>query len=534
MSPICKISEENFEISDLEKSLREKLAVAPEPTMKPEYRIRHLGAFWQHWHLHSRVCDKTGKNIISPLRPDCRYPVWHKKEWVKHAQPPGAEFDFSKPFFKQAWELFQQCPIPHNLGTHSENCEYTDDWWSSKNCYLSHCGYQCEDLKYCYRVMDTKDSQFCVFTFGSELCVDLINCESCYESVYLLNCKQVQNSSFLYDCRNCQDCMFCFNLRNKQYCFGNQQLTKAEFEAKKAEWDLSNKDHYVEAKSHFSEMLKIMAWHRAAEVDRSENADGNYLMNVSNCEKCFFTSDTEDSVNVVRSGIDIKNCLDFLSNGATAELCYQTIGCGISAYNILNCCHVYNSSSFCEYSFNLERCEHCFGCCGLVGKKYHIFNKPYVEKDYFEVKEKIIAHMRQTGEYGQFFPGYFSPVPYSESWSHFYWPLSENDQKKLGYWRAPKLESNTKADNKSVFWDEVAQKPFVIQPDDVAFAEKLSVPTPYCHYSRRLQENFKWLFYNGTLRETTCAKMGKPIQTSWPVEYDGRILSEAAYLEMIV
>jgi len=149
MSPVCSVSGENFEVSDLEASLREKLEVTTEPDMKPMYRIRHLGAFWQHWYLHSRKCDQSGKNIISPLRPDCPYPVWHKSIWLEKANPPGADFDFDRPFFEQAWELFQQCPIPHNLGTHSENCEYTDDWWHSKNCYLSQCGYQCEDLKYC-------------------------------------------------------------------------------------------------------------------------------------------------------------------------------------------------------------------------------------------------------------------------------------------------------------------------------------------------------------------------------------------------
>jgi len=366
------------------------------------------------------------------LRPDCPYPVWHKSTWLEKANPPGADFDFARPFFEQAWDLFQQCPIPHNLGTHSENCEYTDDWWHSKNCYLSFCGYQCEDLKYCYRTIGTKDSQFCVFTFDSELCVDAINCEKCYESVYLLSCKQVRNSAFLYDCRNCTDCLFCFNLRNKKYCFGNQQLTKEAYLAKKAEWDLKNNERYEQAKTHFAEMLKTMAWHRALEIDRSEDATGNFLMNVNNCQDCYFTSDTEDSVNVVRSGVDIRNCLDFVSNGATAELCFQTIGCGIGAYDIHNCCHVYNNSSFCEYSFNLERCTDCFGCCGLVGKKFHIFNKPYPEAAYRTLKAKIIEHMKASGEYGHYFPGYFSPVPYTESWSAFYWPLSEESGTEFG------------------------------------------------------------------------------------------------------
>ena len=84
----------------------------------------------------------------------------------------------------------------------------------------------------------------------------------------------------------------------------------------------------------------------------------------------------------------------------------------------------------CAYCFN---CENCFGCCGLVGKKFHIFNKEYSEQDYKNFREKIIEHMKSSGEYGEFFPGHFAPHPYEESYAHSHWPLSEEEQKKLGF-----------------------------------------------------------------------------------------------------
>lgn len=546
MSPVCQVSGESFEVSQLEASLRQKLN-AGEPTVKPMYRIRHLGAFWQHWSLYPLICEKTGKSIVSALRASCPYPVWHKTEWVEHANPPSGEFDLTKDFFPQAWELFQTCPIPHTLGAHSENCEYTDDWWFSKDCYLCHSGYKCQDLKYCYRVIQTTDSQFCVFTFETELCVDVINSENCFESVYLLNCKQVQNSAFLYDCRNCQDCMFCFNLRNKQYCFGNQQLTKDEFEKKKAEWDLTSRSRYLQAQQFFREMMKTTAWHRAQQIDQADNATGDYLKRIKDCQDCFFFHDAEECANTVRSGVGVKTSLDFLSNGGNAELCYQTIGCGINAYEVRSSLHVYESK-FCDYSIFLERCEHCFACCGLVGKKYHIFNKAYPEAEYHALREKIITHMKQTGEWGQYFPGYFSPNSYDESWSGFHFPLAQSDQEKFGYRYEPPLErkqadhvsSETLPDRVTTadvagktFWDEIAQKPFQVQPDDVEFAEKLGVTAPYNYYIRRMQENFAWLHYDGELRATTCGKSGTPIQTSWPATYDGRILCEEEYLKVI-
>lgn len=56
---------------------------------------------------------------------------------------------------------------------------------------------------------------------------------------------------------------------------------------------------------------------------------------------------------------------------------------------------------------------------------------------------------------------------------------------------------------------------------------------PYTHYMRRIQENFKWMPYGGMLRATQCARSGAKIMTSWPREYDGRILCESEYLKIV-
>jgi hypothetical protein len=107
-----------------------------------------LELFWPHWSLHKRKCDLTNKDIISVFRPECPYPVWHKDEWYKNANPPKAQFDFSQEFFPQTEKLFQQCPIAHNTGTNNENCEYTDDFWYGRDCHLCHNAYKCENSRY--------------------------------------------------------------------------------------------------------------------------------------------------------------------------------------------------------------------------------------------------------------------------------------------------------------------------------------------------------------------------------------------------
>ena len=132
--PLCPVTGLSFTVSERERELRRKLNVDGEPLLHPIARWQHLGAFWQHWALHKRKCDKTGKPIVSVFAQDCPYPVWHKDEWVKHANPPSAAPDLEKPLFPQMWDLFRSSPIAHNMGTGNENCEYTDDWWYSRNC----------------------------------------------------------------------------------------------------------------------------------------------------------------------------------------------------------------------------------------------------------------------------------------------------------------------------------------------------------------------------------------------------------------
>ena len=554
----CKISGEEFEITDLEIQLRKKFGFNDLPITAPWVRFRKLGAFWQHWSLHNRKCDFSGKNIISIFSNKCAYPVWHKEEWLKNANPENSDFSFDKYFFQQAWELFQKCPIPHNTGMGSENCEYNDDWWYSKDCYLCHSGYKCQNLKYSYRTIEGKDSYFSVFSNKFELCVDIINSDNCFHSVYLLNCHGISDAQFLYDCKNCKECMFCFNQRNKQYMFGNVQYSKDEYQKKVSSWNLKSRNSYNKAKGFFEQMMRKKAFHRAVILHNSENSSGNYLKNSNNCKNCYFLDNEEDCVNVLRGAENSKTCLDSIDNSLKSELIFSSVRSLDHCYDNQFCFDT-PQSKFMKYSAYCFQCENCFGCCGLVGKKYHIFNKKYSPENYEIVKNRIIEHMKKTGEWGEFFPGIFAPNPYNESWSSFYWPLSKEAQKKLGF----RISQNDEKKNNSylspenipdsveeiseisenlekkealmtqVFWDSEFSRPFRISKEDIEFSEKMSVPLPNTYYMKRIQENFKWMPFDGKLRNCKCGKCKKNIQTSWGEEYSDRILCEKCYLEKI-
>ncbi len=505
METTCSNSGEKFTVSDHEMALREKFGFGDSyPNTSPRERFKYIGAFWPQWGLHRRKCDRSGKTIISIFRKDCKNPVWHRDEWVKNADPPFADFDFSRPFFEQALEVFRKSPIPHNFQSNNINCEYTDDWYHSKNCYLCHSGQNNEDCRYCYGCDNIKNVHGGVFAFKSELCLDVINSTSCFNSKFLLNCKNVYDSAFLYDCRDCNDCLFCFNLRNKKYCFANQQLTKEEFEKKKAEWDFTSIEVYEHAKEYFDKMMHEMAWHRALQIDRCENSSGCFIRDSKDCENCYILSDHENCANVSFSGPGAKAALDSLGT-VGAELSFM---CSLPVYSyFVRFCYSVDHCRFVDYSAYLQNCQYCFGCCGLFGKKYCILNKQYTKEEYEELVPKIIEHMKSTGEWGQFFPMEFAPNPYEESYSGFHFPISGNT--------------------------ELLNRDFEIQKGDIKFAEKISGPLPNSYYIKRIQENLKWMPFDGQLRDTVCAKCGTEIKTNWPASFDGRILCEKDYLQTI-
>jgi hypothetical protein len=203
-----------------------------------------------------------------------------------------------------------------------------------------------------------------------------------------------------------------------------------------------------------------------------------------------------------------------------------------------------------DYSAYSAQLENCFGCCGLVRWKNCVMNTSYSTQEYATLRQKIIDHMKSTWEWWQFFPGSFAPNPYDESFSSFYFPLSESEQQSLWYFFLPNSEKNnvsylnteelpttaretTETTTKQTYWDNVAKKPFQILSQDVNLCRELEVCLPYTHYMRRIQENFRRMPYNGTLRSTTCAKTWNEILTSWPAKYDGRIVCEEEYLKIV-
>ena len=98
----------------------------------------------------------------------------------------GQDYDKTKSFFEQLQKLQEKVPHPHQNGVKNTNCDWCDDVWNSKNCYLARSMEECEDLMYSYRNLKVKNSIDVAVCYSSEKCFDSSDCYHSYK-LFILN-----------------------------------------------------------------------------------------------------------------------------------------------------------------------------------------------------------------------------------------------------------------------------------------------------------------------------------------------------------
>ncbi len=264
-------------------------------------------------------------------------------------------------------------------------------------------------------------------------------------------------------------------------------------------------------------------------------------------EDTFFSDKGEDIVRCFRT-FEAKTCLESV-DVFKSELVYRSTTASGGSYDIHNCVHTMNCRSM-EYSMFCHNCEHCFACCGLVGKRYHILNREYAPEEYSQIVALLRENVAREAGVGAVFPGSFAANGYEESLAATYFPLTEGEQRALGFRVATASESYVEGSRSAfeipstveeftdahfgiTYFDLRSGRPLRINAFDVEYSRRNGVPLPYEFYVNRLRDTFRWLPYDGGLRETWCAKTGDVVKTALPSAFDGRILSESAYLELV-
>lgn len=503
MKKDCLNCKHEFEITYSDLGFYKNIDVPP-PTLCPDCRHQRRTAFRNERSLYKRKCSATGDSIIGVFPESTKFPVYSLKHWWSDewdAKDYGQEFDFSSPFFEQFKELMNKVPrLPCSV-SNSINCDYNNFCSGSKNCYMSQRLGGSEDAYYTYLSIESKDVYDCYNVAKCQICYEVIDGENCYNVKYSQNVTNCSDSNFLFNCRDCRDCFMCVNLRNSRYHVRNKKVSKEQYEKVMNEfYAKEDRDNYTEE---FNK-AKSRAGVPAMWGTKVENVSGNYLSeckNVFDAYDCFGCEDVKYSWGHIYG----EDCMD-TNFGYHCNQCYEFIG-GAKSQELIFCYNILEGCNNLTYCMDCTNNSHdLFGCISMKHAKYCILNKQYTKEEYQELVPKIIAHMKETREWGEFFPMSLSPYKYSETVASEYFPKEEG---KRG-----------------------GKKGFNLIEKEKEFYKKHSIPFPTHHPNERHLNRVKQRAPR-TITKTTCQKCKKEIQTSYAKNTPEKVYCQDCYQKAV-
>ena len=522
----CKQCKKEFTIFPEDKKFYQRLDV-PEPTFCPDCRLQRRLIWRNSSKLYQRECNLCGKNFIGLFSPDKKLTVYcNDCYWSDNWNDlkSGRDFDFNRTFNEQFAELIQSAP---NIAVHNEspiNSDYTNLGYRNRNCYLCFGTDLSEDCYYCTDAFKCRNTFDCYFSQELELCSWCIDCCKSYNTHYSQECENLQDCYGCFDCKNCHHCLGCAGLRNKGYYLFNKKVSPEEWQEQVDK--IIHHQNYYEIYNRAKKNWQVIP-KKATSIIKSENCTGNHIKNCKNIFDSFDCNEVENAKychHIIPTGKDI---MDVYGSGAGCELTYEYImGYG---YNLQFSSICYKGCFNLQYCYFLAGCKDCFGCASLKKKQYCIFNKQYTKEEYFVLKEKIIEHMKKTGEFGEFLNIKCSPFCYNETEAQLFFPLAKKQALNLGYhWQ----EEKKLIIDKNLPVCLTCGKNFKIIKQEQAFLKKQNLPNPVDCPDCRFQYLFK-MRNPYKLWQRKCDKCHTNIQTAYSPDKSDIIYCEECYQKEI-
>ena len=404
----------------------------PVPKICPLCRQQRRLSFRNERSLYKSKCGLSGKTIISLYSPEKPHTVYDQDQWWSdkwNALDYGRDFDFSKSFSEQLKQLYIDVPQLSLYNINVENGYYTNYALNQKNCYLLFGAGNNEDCLFGKFVVECKDVVDCLSVYGCELCYEGVASEKCYDCKFFVNCQNCSDCLMIEECLGCKNCIACFGLRKKEYCIGNEQLSKEEYEKMATKCKQLSHENIKYLKKMLDD-LKAKLPHMQSHTYNCEDSSGDGLYNCKNCTNAFDCKDCEDCKNIYFSPktIETQDCSFCAPDGV--RFCYNVCSIIGLENSITNFFVWYGSDAL--YSMNCQSCNNIFGCVGLRNEKYCILNKEYSKDEYEKMVSKIIDHMTETGEWGEYFSYSLNPFAYNETIAQEYFPLTKEKALSLG------------------------------------------------------------------------------------------------------
>lgn len=549
-NPWCR---QPFEVTNEDLAFYEKVSpifagkkeLIPPPTLCPECRQQRRLAFRNLRNLYRNTCRLTGVPLISNVSPDKELPVYTREAWLGdkwNAQDFASAINSREPFLDQVTSLYHAVPQWANYIENCENCDYCMNSYGGKDSYLVLSSGDFQRCLYAQRVVQAYECMDCLNLLQGELCYECVDCENLHTCSRLQNCKQCQRCDWCMDCSSCLDCMLCAGLNRKQYCIRNQQFTREEYERHRAVL-LQNPTALPAELNAISRSVPHIAVHQIA----CESVIGDNVSHSKNLTMAFYSTNSEDSALVFDSD-------HVTSSRDASDADYYTECCDVASAAWIHHCAFCENSIYltdCHYCSTCSNCDHCFGCVGLKRKQFCILNKQYKKEEYEMLVPQIITTMRNTGEWGEFFPVTMSPFAYNETVAQEYFPLTKEEVLKRDWkWRnqteeMPKVskvipavklpDSIADIPDDIVNWAiecEATKRPFRIIKQELEFYRKMQLPIPHCHPDERHRR--RMLLRNPRkLWKRNCGKCGREMETTYAPDRPEVVFCEECYLKEV-
>ncbi len=446
---VCQNCKGNFTIKPNDFGFYEKIGVPP-PTFCPDCRRQRRWAWRNNMSLYNRKCELCDKSMVSIYSPESALTIYCNKCWWSDkwdSKSYAVDYNFSKPFFTQMRELIQKVPhmsVVNDDGIASLNCEYTHDWWFSKNCYMCFSGWHVENVMYSFFILSGKEIMDCnIIRSKSERVYDCFLVSGCYNIKYSNVVKSGIDSQFLYDCIDCQDCLMCYGLRSKKYFYKNKQYSREEYKKILDNYRLDTFSGVEKAQKEYDDFILnhprryslLFRTHNSSGyiVSSSKNVKNSFVVkNSENCSYCEFAGSggTEDAN---------KDSYDLTLVGGVSE----SYECVVGDHSQLNLFGLFSvKSQDIKYNHHCHNCKYVFGCVGLRNTNYCIFNKQYTKEEYEKLLPQIIKQMNNMPykdklgneyRYGEFYPIELSYFGYNETSAMEEFPLTKKEALKQGF-----------------------------------------------------------------------------------------------------
>ncbi len=537
---VCQNCKKDFIIEPDDFSFYDKIKVPP-PTFCPLCRAERRFVFRNERKLFKVNDAFTNKEIFSLFPKESEGKIvtqeeWHSDSW--EGMDYGVDYDFSRLFFTQIFELNKKVPTRNLNCQLMVNSPYCANATGARNSYLCFNTTNSENCMYSNGNNFSKDSIDNSHINYSERCYESFWLENCYQCYFSIMCRESRNLFFCRSCLGCSDCFGCMDLQKVSYCIFNKQYTKEKYFEELRKMNLDTRSGISKAREEARSfwLTKPVKNHQGL---KNLDSTGSYITNCKNVNDSFLMVGGENIKYSQYLQIpENKDCYDVTAWGANMELQYETVLCGDSSYNIRFSWNCWPGCKDIEYSIFLVNCSNCFGCVGLKKKEYCIFNKQYTKEEYFLLREKIIKQMNEKPyidkkgsiyKYGEFFPIELSPFGYNNTFAIEFIDMTAEKAKENGYpwFEVPRGEykitkKNTELPDSindvgieiinEIIECDNCKNAYKILEDEFTFYKKENLPIPTlcyeCRHTRRIKDRLKIQLYkrkcmcNGTIDKT--------------------------------